>query len=208
MSCLNIVSLNVRGLRDYKKRKSIYMYLKKKNADFVFLQETHCCTSSENQWRKEWGGNILFSHGSNNSKGVAILIKPNANCKIDNVVCDTDGRYILVRMLIDNQYYYLLNTYFPNTEKDQIIFLDHLCAKIDNVVDREQLIMGGDINIAIDPIMDRRSKNKDSDDHKNSRIRLKRFLLKLNLVDIFRVKNPHLVKYTCQEIINENLLPD
>ena len=95
---LNVVSLNVRGLRDFKKRKSIFMYMRKKNADFVFLQETHSCVPSENQWIKEWGGNILFSHGTNTSKGVAILIKPNIDCKINNVVCDPNGRYIFVNI--------------------------------------------------------------------------------------------------------------
>ena len=41
----DVVTLNVRGLRDYTKRKKIFQYLKKQTTSkgIVFLQETHTC---------------------------------------------------------------------------------------------------------------------------------------------------------------------
>ena len=40
-----ILSLNVRGIRDQIKRKSIFSYLKDQKANIYFLQETYSCTN-------------------------------------------------------------------------------------------------------------------------------------------------------------------
>ena len=62
-----IISLNVRGIRDQTKRRSIFTYLKDQKAAFYFLQETHSDSNDEAMWQSEWrggrGGKILFSHG-------------------------------------------------------------------------------------------------------------------------------------------------
>jgi len=74
---LNLVfPLNVRGIRDQTKRRSISMFLKDQNATIYFLQETYSEPSDENVWKKEWGGEVFFSHGTKNSWGVCILINP------------------------------------------------------------------------------------------------------------------------------------
>lgn len=72
---LKFVSLNVKGISNFHKRKTIYSWCRKKNADFSFLQETHSKKEVETQWKNEWGAEIIMSHGSSNSRGVAILIK-------------------------------------------------------------------------------------------------------------------------------------
>ena len=69
---LKCASYNVNGLRKNPKRKSISYFLKEKNYDVKFLQETHSCFNDEKLWQYEWGGKLFFSHGENNSKGVAI----------------------------------------------------------------------------------------------------------------------------------------
>ena len=40
-STLRLISLNVRGLSNFKKRRMIYTWCKKRNTDIIFLQETH-----------------------------------------------------------------------------------------------------------------------------------------------------------------------
>ena len=80
MADFNIFSLNTRGLRDVKKRREIFRWLKryyKADQGFVMLQETHSIEKDEEIWKKEWGAEIVFSHGSNDSKGVAILFPKN-----------------------------------------------------------------------------------------------------------------------------------
>jgi exonuclease III len=68
---LKIVSLNVRGLANLKKRRSIFNWCKRSYTDLILLQETHSTSDVETQWRHEWGGNIYFSHGTHN-RGVYI----------------------------------------------------------------------------------------------------------------------------------------
>jgi len=41
----------------------------------VFLQETHSNDENEIEWNKWWEGNLVLSHETNNSAGVATLFK-------------------------------------------------------------------------------------------------------------------------------------
>ena len=85
-STLRLISLNVRGLSNFKKRRMIYTWCKKKNTDIIFLQETHSTKEVENQWRNEWGAEIIMSHGGSNSRGVAVLMKKRCRgyCSLKN----------------------------------------------------------------------------------------------------------------------------
>ena len=58
------ISLNVRGIRTFEKRKSIFNWIIKQNSDICFLQETCSTEEIENQWKKQWPGDIYFAHGS------------------------------------------------------------------------------------------------------------------------------------------------
>ena len=64
----DITSLNVRGLRDQSKRRSIFWYLKDQKSKLYFLQETYSEVNDEIIWRNEWGGNIFFSHGTHQTQ--------------------------------------------------------------------------------------------------------------------------------------------
>ena len=77
MSRLKILSLNVRGLRKQEKRRAIFCNLKKQKASIFCLQETFSKKEGETIWRAEWGGHIIFSNGSEHSRGVCFLVKPN-----------------------------------------------------------------------------------------------------------------------------------
>ena len=77
-----LLSLNVKGLSNKLKRKSVFMWLKNKPADIIFLQETHGVKSQENNWKKEWGGEIIFPHGQSKARGVCILFKPGLAHKV------------------------------------------------------------------------------------------------------------------------------
>ena len=72
----DILSLNVRGIRDQVKRRSIFQNLKDHNSKIYFLHETYSQPEDEIIWKNEWGGEIFFSHGTKHSKGVNILLHP------------------------------------------------------------------------------------------------------------------------------------
>ena len=97
-SALRLISLNVRGLSNFKKRRMIYTWCKKKNTDIIFLQETHSTKEVENQWRNEWGAEIIMSHGSSNSRGVAVLMKKGVEVIVHSKIMDPQGRFIILKV--------------------------------------------------------------------------------------------------------------
>ena len=70
---IKIVTLNVNGLANRKKRKQIFRNMYDKSANIVCLQETHAVKKAHKFWKNEWGGQIYFSDGETNARGVAIL---------------------------------------------------------------------------------------------------------------------------------------
>jgi len=50
----------------------VFNYLQLKKAD-IRLQETYSDLQNQTQWNCDWKGNILISHGTNLSAGVATL---------------------------------------------------------------------------------------------------------------------------------------
>ena len=70
-----LISLNVRGIGNFKKRRTIFTVCRKQKADFIFLQETHSKKDSEICWKNEWDGEVVMAHGSSNSRGMAILVR-------------------------------------------------------------------------------------------------------------------------------------
>lgn len=71
----NLLSLNVRGLREYKKNKKIFNWIVKHGGEngITFLQETHSTPESENEWAKRTRSKLVMSHETSKSKGTAIL---------------------------------------------------------------------------------------------------------------------------------------
>ena len=86
-SCdFKLMSFNVRGLRCSKKRHSIFRFIKRKCIDVCLVQEAHCTIKDENTWKNEWGGEVYYSHGGRDSRGVMILVKNGLDFKLNNVV--------------------------------------------------------------------------------------------------------------------------
>ena len=104
-----MVSLNVRGINNFRKRRIIYTWRRKQNADFIFLQETHSKLNSERQWKNEWGGDMIMSHGIPNSCGVAILFKKGVDCTVHSTILDLLGRYHTLSTTGTNNEYFCYN---------------------------------------------------------------------------------------------------
>lgn len=94
---LKLVSLNVRGLRNFRKRRAIFTWCRKQKADLIFLQETHSTKENEYKWKKEWGSEIIFSHGSSNARGVAVLIKRGLDIVVEQELLNSNGRLKLLK---------------------------------------------------------------------------------------------------------------
>jgi exonuclease III len=118
---LDLLSLNTNGLRDDKKRKSLFHWLKKfhdAENKVVMLQETHTDEDNVTQWIDDWGDrNVIFAHGNSASKGVAIMLPRNIEITVISKECDPDGRYIALNIKVEESYFWIINCYAPTSKR-------------------------------------------------------------------------------------------
>ena len=198
---LRLISLNVKGIRDHKKRSSIFHWIVMQNADICLLQETHCCSDEDvEEWTKDWRGKAYWSKGTNRSRGVAILFKHNLDIEIKNIVSDNEGRYLSMAVKIDELNMHLVNIYAPNIVNERIQFikwLDRKLTDLKNLDQNAELMVGGDFNCAMNYKCDRRYQNKNAlkvDDASSKDF--KDLMNVHNLEDIWRRRNPQNKRYT------------
>ena len=189
----DILSLNVRGIRDQLKRRSIFAYLKDHSPKIIFLQETYSEPSDEMIWKSEWGGEIFFSHGTKHSKGVCILIHPTMQSKIDCIFNSNTGRMVLIAMEFNSLKLSLCNVYAPNNQSEQLNFIQELNNVLMDKSELSTLIVGGDWNCTLA----KKDKVGGSDwKPSNYRNLLLTTMETSDLVDIQRVRPPQLRKYS------------
>ena len=98
---LELISLDTRGLRDCRKHRTAFNWLKKhthRNA-VILLQETHSIEGDERIWKAQWRGEVRYAHGTHNSKGVLIAFKDGINLDIQTETVDRDGRFIIIKTI-------------------------------------------------------------------------------------------------------------
>ena len=75
----------------------------------------------------EWGGKIFYSHGSQNSCGVAVLIRNGFNCTVKKTIIDPSGRFIVLKEdIIKDKVCVLVNIYALNKDKVRCKFFKNL----------------------------------------------------------------------------------
>lgn len=153
-----LVSLNVKGISNFLKRRTMFTWCRKRKADIMFLQETHSTEKTDTQWKNEWGVEIIRCHGSSNSRGVAILIKNGLDCTIHQKILDPLGRYIILKADIKDKIYVIINVYAPNKDKDLIIFFNNLFVTLqkENLDSEDNIIIGGDFNCPLNVEVDKK----------------------------------------------------
>ncbi len=192
----NFITLNVHGLRNQKKRKSTFTWLKKQNSHVIFLQETYSNDNDIALWEKEWGGTFYANHGSNHSRGIIIGIKNNVDVKCEKVYSDKDGRLLCVKMNIDNNPYYLWNVYAPNEDNDRRVFLMKMIDVIQDTSSDGHVFIGGDLNTVLNPLLDKIGGNTPNPMCANI---INNFLMDNEIVDIWRVKHGNEKRYTWKQ---------
>ena len=194
----NLITQNVRGLREKKKRIKVFEYLKNKKAGIALVQEAHCTKEIETLWKNEWGGDIVFSHGTSKSTGVMILIPDGFDITINKTFTDNAGRIIILSVTIQDSKYLLYNVYAPNSKNEHNIFLKELKQTLENfkTEDYDYVIGGGDWNFTEYDID--RSGGNYTIWHENSAT-LTEITEKLDIIDIWRVRNPEERRYTFRQ---------
>ena len=118
----------MKGLSNFCKRRTIFLWCRKWKADIVFLQETPSTAATDSQWRNEWGTQFISCHGSFNWRGVTILFRNGVDCNIDQKIVDPQGRRIILKACIQEKNYVLINVYAPNKDKDLVNFFNNLLS--------------------------------------------------------------------------------
>ena len=112
--------------------------------DVIFLQETHSTKDNELFWKREWGAPFYRSHGASNSRGVAILIRNNFDCRVEEIVSDVNSRYIMLKVLLKGERAILGNIYGPNQDNRLVDFYYLVLQSIKtNDLETENIIMVG-----------------------------------------------------------------
>ena len=197
---LTLISLNVRGIRENVKRKSILEWCKNKRGDIIFLQETYSTPDVEARWRSEWEGSIYFSHGTNHSKGVLVLIASKLNINICDLKIDKDGRFILFKGEIQEVKFLFGNFYFPTRDKkkEQLQLLETIEKTISDTWGPDySTVLRGDYNLIMDRKLDYvgsniPAKNKVNDNFED-------VFISHNLEDVWRKNNPSVKQFTFKQ---------
>ena len=151
---LRLLSLNVNGLRDPAKRRTLFNLLHRDQWDVVLLQETHHSSAAEGQaWAEEgpnglrvnWAGPSFWSHYSTQSCGVAVLISPRADvADIDQRHNSTDGRTLSIDFTFCGGAFTAVSAYAPSTADQRVPYFTRQLPQA--LTHGRQLLLGGDWN--------------------------------------------------------------
>ena len=199
---VKLLSINCRGLNDKEKRKEVFHWINnhpRGDFDIIFLQETHSTFKSENKFETQWRHNsnkycTFFSHCSSSSKGVMTIIDQKYKLHITSVEVDARGRYIILDLTIGSKIYHIINIYSPNleNENEQVDFWNEITTKL-RAKDLGSIIMGGDLNTFLDCKLD---KSPSTNKKYKGVDKLKNTIKEFNLIDIWRIKNPGILRFT------------
>ena len=195
MGTVKIKIQNVNGLVDSHKRNQVFYNFKQSEYQIFLIQEAHCSVDSEKNWKSEWGGDILFSHGTRESGGTCILFKNNVNKIIHNIITDENGRYVIVDIELDDLHLTLASLYAPNEDNPQF-FVDFI-SKVESM-GNDNRILGGDWNLVMDIGKDKRGGLMRT--NFNAQNIVKSWMQDTDLCDIFRHIHPDLSHYTWKRL--------
>ena len=191
---LNIITINVQGLRNNQQRKGVFQSLKNAQFDIIALQETHCDALVKQEWQNEWGGKSVWTTFKNDAAGVAFLFNQNLNIHVSHEKADASGRILSVVAEIDNRKCQLVNIYGPNPSNLQES--EYFFNSIDNIIDPEiQPMFFGDFNMVEDIFVDRKG-GKPKPRHTYGFKALSDLKQGHDLIDIWRNQNPNKKQFT------------
>ena len=67
-----------------------------KTINIYCLQDTHFVEQDEVQIKNQWQGECIFNSFTSNQRGVAIFLKNNFECKINQVKKDDNGNLLFL----------------------------------------------------------------------------------------------------------------
>ena len=186
---LTFSSLNCRGLNKKLKRKTIFNSCL--NYDISCLQETYITDGKYKEWSLDWKGQLKYNPGTNQSKGLIILINDKLQHSILNVYNIKD-RILGLKISINEVVYFVFNIYAPNSKNENMAFIDELYS-VFNFTDSDNIIFCGDFNIVHNNNLDIISGEK----HDISLVKkFQDWAINCEVTDTWRLMNPDLKDFS------------
>ena len=188
---LTVATMNCRGLSDVRKRRDVMNFLRNKDYDILFLQDTHLTTNSLQYFNSLWRGKCYHSCHTNRSRGVTIMIKHTLQHELIQVHHSDCGNLIIVACKIGTQTYLLVNVYGPNEDNPNFYhsLRDHL-----ETFQTDHTIIGGYFNFVISKDVD--SFNYAREYNVNAKQMFINFINDYALIDTWRTLHPNELEYT------------
>ena len=188
---IRIISWNIKGCGNPIKRRKVLAYLKARDAQIAFVQESHIAEDTEAQKLKTgWVGQVFHSSYSSKQNGVMILVHKNLSFVMLNQHRDREGRFICVEALVNGIRTVLCNIYAPNKEDPD--FFHDVNRRLGEL--EGQIVLAGDFNQVWDGVVDK-SKFRGRPSPRD-REAIHMLAEDLGLVDIWRLVNPREREYT------------
>ena len=182
------MSVNVRGVANEVKRKAIFEQ-HRRNADILVLLETHSTSEIEQIWRSEWGGEVIFSHGTSAARGVAMFVTKDIFVKINNIYVGNDGRTIICDLKENEKYVTIVAIYAPNEDSPQ--YFKGIRKLLEDR--HEHKILVGDFNLTLDVNLDRLNTYCNNNRAKEE---VEDMMDEMYLIDVWRVRNEIVREYS------------
>ena len=114
----------------------------------VCLQETHAVSNDDLlSWFSRFGYLCAGSFCTNHSCGVVVLYRSVLECR--SVVCELDGRFVLVEFSLRGSVFRVASLYAPNRNPDRDAFF--VCC-IDSIDPAIPTLLCGDFNTVLGPV--------------------------------------------------------
>jgi exonuclease III len=152
----------------------------------------------ENYVRNLWGYQCFFSSYSSNSRGVAILLNNNFDCKVLSEKGDVDGNYLLLKLSLEGHEVLLCTVYGPNNDIPPQFF-ESIQAHIDDM-QCMNIIWCGDFNLVLNPDLD--CYNYKCVNNPKARNKVLELIESNGYVDPFRQLHENLGRYSWRKKIS------
>ena len=148
----NIISININGLNDHRKRTAFIDWLHCMKVDVVCLQDTHAPShESIRWWFRNSGFHAASSCFTNKSGGKAILVKD--TYKIYIIIRDNAGQFVKALVSLGDESLSFISLYAPNRNPSCNTFFISLTGLIDLM---RPVFVAGDFNSVLDSALDRK----------------------------------------------------
>ena len=185
---ISIITLNVSGLNAPTKRHRLDEWIQKQDPYICCLQETHFRPQDTYRLKVRGWKNIFHATGKQKKAREAILVSDKIHLKINKIIRDKEGHYIITKGSIQEEDITIVNIYAPNIGAPQ--YIGQALTDPKGESDSNTVIVG-DFNTPLTP-MDRSSKQKIN---KETQV-LNDTLDEMDLIDIFRTFHSKAQEYS------------